>query len=140
MVHKIRGEPNPVGDERVRKTWRGHLHTIGEAQTRMAPLLVDYLRKMMQALPAPLAGVCDRAIILLGFAGVMRRSEIVASDVADLELTKEGFLIWIRRSKTDQTVKGRKLGALRGGNDRWSPVDNTRFSSCRTEGFFSFGE
>lgn len=121
-AHKIRGEPNPVTDERVRKTWRGLRHTKGEAQTRKAPLLVDDLRRMMQALPETLAGARDRAIILLGFAGAMRRSEIVALDVTDLELTKEGFVVWIRRSKTDQTMKGRKIGIPFGQHDSTCPV------------------
>jgi len=121
-VHKIRSEPNPVNDERVRKTWRGLLRTKGEAQTRKAPLLVEDLRKMMQSLPETLAGLRDRAIILLGFAGAMRRSEIVALDVADLELTKEGLVVNIRRSKTDQTMKGRKIGIPFGQHESTCPV------------------
>jgi integrase len=56
----------------------------------------------------------DRAILLLGFAGAFRRSELVALDVADLEWTPEGVLITIRRSKTDQDGLGRKVAIPRG--------------------------
>lgn len=52
----------------------------------------------------------DRAILLLGFAAAMRRSEIAALDVADLEFSKRGLLVTVRRSKTDQTGEGQEIG------------------------------
>lgn len=121
-VHKIRGAPNPLDDERVRKTWRGILRTKGEAQSRKAPLLIDDLRKIVQAQPETLTGCRDRAIVLLGFAGAMRRSELVALDVTDLELTKDGFVVTLHRSKTDQTGKGRKIGIPFGQHEETCPV------------------
>ncbi len=121
-VHKIRGATNPLDDERVRKTWRGLLRTKGEAQSRKAPLLIDDLRRMMNAMPDTLTGYRDRAIVLLGFAGAMRRSELVALDIADLELTKDGFVMMLHRSKTDQTGKGRKIGIPFGQHKETCPV------------------
>jgi integrase len=56
----------------------------------------------------------DRAVLLLGFAGAFRRSELVALDVADIEDVPEGLLITIRRSKTDQEGQGRKVAIPRG--------------------------
>jgi site-specific recombinase XerD len=49
-----------------------------------------------------LGSLRDRALLLLGFAGVFRRSELVALDVADLAECDEGLRIYIRRGKTDQ--------------------------------------
>lgn len=121
-VHKIRGVANPKDDERVRRTWRGLLRTIGEAQTQKSPLLMDDLRRIMVALPNTLAGHRDRAIVLLGFAGAMRRSELVSLDVSDLELTKEGLVVVLHRSKTDQTGKGRRIGIPYGQNEQTCPV------------------
>lgn len=121
-VHKIRGVTNPLDDERVRRTWRGILRTKGEAQSRKSPLLMEDLRKMMEALPDTLAGHRDRAIVLIGFAGAMRRSEIVSLDVSDLELAKEGLVVMLHRSKTDQTGKGRKIGIPCGQNEQTCPV------------------
>jgi site-specific recombinase XerD len=56
----------------------------------------------------------NRAILLVGFASAMRRSELVALNVEDLEETPEGMLITIRRSKTDQEGIGRKVAIPRG--------------------------
>jgi hypothetical protein len=53
-------------------------------------------------------------VLLLGFAGAFRRSELVALDVADIEETPEGLLVTIRRSKTDQKGLGRKVAIPRG--------------------------
>lgn len=61
-----------------------------------------------------LRGVRNRALLLLGFAGAFRRSELVALNVEDLEETPEGLLITIRRGKTDQEGVGRKGSAPRG--------------------------
>ena len=65
---------------------------------------------MIAVLPQDLSGARDKAILLLGFAGGMRRSEIVALDLADLQLGEEGFAVQIRHSKTDQSGAGRKMG------------------------------
>jgi site-specific recombinase XerD len=56
----------------------------------------------------------NRAIILLGFAGAFRRSELVALNVDDLEETAEGMLVTLRRSKTDQEGLGRRVAIPRG--------------------------
>jgi site-specific recombinase XerD len=68
---------------------------------------------MAQAAPDGLKGLRDQALLLLGFAGAFRRSELVALDVADLEET-EGMRVSIRRSKTDQEGKGEVIAIVRG--------------------------
>ena len=55
----------------------------------------------------------NRAVLLLGFAGAFRRSELVALNVEDLEETPEGLLVTIRRGKTDQEALGRKVAIPR---------------------------
>jgi hypothetical protein len=69
---------------------------------------------MADAAPADLKGVRDRAVLLLGFAGAFRRSELVALDVADLQETDDGFRVLIRRSKTDQEGHGETIAIVRG--------------------------
>jgi integrase len=54
-------------------------------------------------------GVRDRALLLLGFAAALRRSELVALDVEDIEFVNEGLVVHQRRSKTDQEGVGRKI-------------------------------
>ena len=70
---------------------------------------------MALSAPEGLQGTRDRALLLLGFAGAFRRSELVALDVADLvEETEDGFKITIRRSKTDQGGHGVTITIARG--------------------------
>ena len=121
-VHRARGHLDPTKDEAVIRAWRGLRRSKGEAVTRKAPTLVKQIRKMMSVLEDRLAGVRDRALLLFGFAGAMRRSELVALNVGDLELTEDGFVVHIRRGKTDQTGKGRRIGIPYGENAETCPV------------------
>jgi site-specific recombinase XerD len=73
------------------------------------------MRDMAHAAPAGLKGLRDRALLLLGFGGAFRRSELVALDVADLEQTESGLRVTIRRSKTDQEGIGTTIAIVRGG-------------------------
>src|SRR2546428_4417356 len=94
----------------------------GTAQTGKAPVVVDELRRMVDALPGSTLGVRDRALLLLGFAGAFRRSELVGLDVDDLRVTAAGLVATIRRSRTDQEGAGRDVGIPRGANAETCPV------------------
>jgi integrase len=84
--------------------------TLGTAPKQKAPMLADTLRRVTKHDDdAPLA-VRDRAMLLLGFAAALRRSEIVGLDVGDVAFTEDGVEVTIRRSKTDQAGAGRKVG------------------------------
>jgi integrase len=61
-----------------------------------------------------LTALRDRALLLLGFAGAFRRSELVALDCEDIEETAEGLKVTIRRSKTDQEGEGATIAVVRG--------------------------
>ena len=54
-------------------------------------------------------GIRDRALLLIGFAGAFRRSELVALDIADIEFVEHGLVITLSKSKTDQEGLGRKV-------------------------------
>ncbi len=77
---------------------------------------------MISRLPNSLLGVRDRALLLVGFSGAFRRSELVALDVADVAVTRDGLVVTIRRSKTDQEGEGRKIGIPYGSNPATCPV------------------
>ncbi len=66
------------------------------------------------ALRRPLQGLRDRAILLLGFSGAFRRSELAALTVADIEETEAGLRVHIRSSKTDQESAGAVVAVIRG--------------------------
>lgn len=104
----------PTGAESVKAVQRGIRRTIGTAVDRKAPATADAIKAMVRKIPDTLAGRRDRALLLIGFAAAMRRSELVALDIADLKRTPEGYLILIRRSKTDQEGAGREVPVPRG--------------------------
>lgn len=72
--------------------------------------------------PTHYSAVRDRALLLLGFAGAMRRSELVGLNVTDLAVADEGLVVNIRRGKTDQVAAGRKIGIPRGEHTEACPV------------------
>jgi integrase len=73
---------------------------------RKAPATAETIRAIISEMPIDLRGLRDRALLLLGFAGALRRSELVALDVSDLEETPEGMFVHVRHSKTDQEGVG----------------------------------
>jgi site-specific recombinase XerC len=74
----------------------------GSAPVRKTPATADKVVAMAALADADMKGLRDRAILLLGFAGAFRRSELVALDVSDLEFCEGGMRVHVRRSKTDQ--------------------------------------
>lgn len=106
VAHRRANLPDPCAEELVRETWKGICRELGMAQVQKHPLSADHLRAMVQMLPAGLAGSRDRALLLLGFAGGFRRSELVALERRDLHFAREGLECTVRRSKTDQVGRG----------------------------------
>jgi site-specific recombinase XerD len=114
-AHKLAGiEPLPTDAEGVKATVRGIRRTFGSARNKKAPAIAAKMHSMVATAPEGLAGLRDRALLLLGFAGAFRRSELVALDVADIEETETGLLVTIRRGKTDQEGTGRTIAIPRG--------------------------
>jgi integrase len=77
---------------------------------------------MIGRLPEGLLGVRDRVLLLIGFTGAFRRSELVALDRAAVQFTREGLVVTIWRSKTDQEGEGRKIGIPYGSNPETCPI------------------
>lgn len=107
--HRAKNLPDPTAAEIVRAVLSGINREHGTAPDKKAPLTLDALRPALAALPDTLAGQRDRALLLLGFACALRRSELVALDVADLQLTAADLRVRIRQSKTDQAGAGAEI-------------------------------
>ena len=105
-AHKAMGLESPTHTAIVANTMKGIRRTKGTAPTQKAPALTDDIRAMVDATDAGIIGARDRALILLGFAGAFRRSELVGLDVEDCAFGKDGLTVTLRRSKTDQTGRG----------------------------------
>lgn len=110
FAHRSANLPDPTAAELVSAVLSGIVRKIGTAPDRKAPLTLDSLRPALAVLqPDTFAGVRDRAVLLLGFACALRRSELVALDVADLQLTAAELRVRIRKSKTDQAGAGAEI-------------------------------
>lgn len=105
-AHKLAGLTPPTDDERVRATLRGIRRTLGAAAVKKTPATAERIIAMAPLFSSRLSSLTDRALLLLGFAGAFRRSELAALDVEDLKETEEGLRITIRHCKTDQEGRG----------------------------------
>jgi site-specific recombinase XerC len=104
----------PTNAQAVKATLRGICRSLDAAPDRKAPLTAELVRLMADAAPTNLSGLRDRALLLLGFAGALRRAELVALDVADLQECEDGLQLYIRKSKTDQESKGAFVAIIPG--------------------------
>ena len=116
------GLPSPAStrEEPLHSVWAGLVRTKGRAKDKVAPALTADVVAMVEALPAverpdgtrelTTAAKRDRALLLLGFAGALRRSELAALTVGDLAFGADGMRVRLRRSKADQEGAGAVLG------------------------------
>ncbi|MDQ1492293.1 MAG: hypothetical protein QOD57_3206 [Actinomycetota bacterium] len=136
FAHAMRGLADPTDHARVLAVWEGIRRTHGAPPDQAAPLMPPELFHVLDACPdqrtwadrgrppePSLAGVRDRALLLVGFIGAMRRSELAALDVTDLAEHPNGVVLTVPRSKTNQTGDQTELIVLpRAGNPRRCPV------------------
>ena len=115
-AHQAIGQPDPTKHPLVRKVFRGIRRVHGAQVHAATPLDIDMLAQIIAVLPEDLAGVRDRALLLVGFFCALRRSELVALTVDDLDRRPDGWIVTIQRSKTDPYGHGQSvpLPALRG--------------------------
>ena len=122
IQHKAHGYPSPTTDAQVREMWQGIRNTLGTAAAGKAPILIEDLRRMMEIAPRHTQGWRDRALLLIGFAGAFRRSELVGLEFEDVSFVTEGVEVLLRRSKTDQEGAGRKVAIPYGSRLDTCPV------------------
>lgn len=114
-VHRAAGHTTPTAFEEVRSILTGIRNTLGRRPEKKQALTADLLAKVIKKIRGEdLASVRDRALILVCFGAALRRSELVALDVSDLERHRRGLLVRIGRSKTDQQGVGRSVAILDG--------------------------
>ncbi|BCO26944.1 tyrosine recombinase XerC [Rhodoferax lithotrophicus] len=111
QAHTEKGFDSPVKDRLVKRTMQGIRRTFGVAQRRVRALVKDDLLELLVMVnkQKPLKAARDKAILLMGFAGAFRRSELVALTMADITPHAHGLEVLIRRSKTDQEGEGRTV-------------------------------
>ncbi len=134
QAHRLAGHVSPRQDPIVQTVLRGIRRRHRTMPDQKAPLLDDQLVGILGALPDTNAGRRDRALLLTGWLGALRRSETAALDVADARFVPRGVLLTVKQRKRDQEGKGTTIALPRG----IGPVDPVealrRWIGERTEG------
>jgi site-specific recombinase XerD len=131
--------PASVAEGPLRKIWKGIVREKTRQQDGAPPLMVEDLRSIIEHLPRysnsdggptgrlTLTALRDRALLLIGWTGALRRSELVALTTADIEFIEgEGVNVYVRRSKSDQEGTGLVKGLPYGSNKETCPVTALR--------------
>jgi len=116
------GHPLDTKHPAIRETLRGIGRKHGTPARRSAALTTTEVRKLSRACGTGLAGARDRALFLIGFAGALRRSELVGLDVTHVTWTGDGLKLLIERSKTDKAGDGADIAIPRGRSEETCPV------------------
>jgi integrase len=113
----------PTRSSLVRTAMQGIRRRHGTAPRQAQAVRLDTLRRLLEMTrgEGP-AATRDRAVLLLGFAGGFRRSELAALQVTDLEVTEAGLRVSVRASKTDPEAAGAEVGIPRGRHPQTCPV------------------
>jgi len=107
VIHKLKGHYLDTKHPIIMENLHGIKRTLGSRQKAKKPLLINSLKKIIKAIDQEKKERDrDRALILIGFAGGFRRSELVSILKEDVELVDEGVKILIKKSKTDQSGEG----------------------------------
>ncbi len=120
-AHRLAGHEPLTQAEPVKAVLSGIRRRIGVAVTRKAPATARAIGAMLKRLPDTLTGKRDRALLLIGFSAALRRSELAALEVGDIEWVEHGIFVHIRSSKTDQESAGHQVAIPRGS--KLKPVE-----------------
>ena len=122
VAHQVAGFETPTTDARVRAVWSGIRRHQGMAPRKMRAARTKVITAMVAPLGDGPADARDRTLLLFGFAGALRRSELVALDVEDVSEDDDGLRLVLRRSKTDQEAEGAIRGLPYGSHPATCPV------------------
>ena len=121
--YKQTGIASPTAAAAVKNTI-GMIGRRAKARRRARPLLAEMLVDILALAPESVIGVRDAAILALGFAAALRRSEIAALEVRDISIMGATMMVRVRRSKTDQAGRGYDIPVIEGSRIR--PISRVR--------------
>lgn len=125
-AHELDAHASPTKHSLVQDVFDGIRRELGFLQKGKTPLLADDLRALLAVQPDDLIGLRNRALLLVGFSGAFRRSELVGMAIADITWVSEGMVLLVRRSKTDQHGEGLKKALPYGQRAETCPVRTLR--------------
>ncbi|WP_028487842.1 site-specific integrase [Thiothrix lacustris] len=115
FAHETAGMNSPTTDKLVSATLKGIKRNVGAKVEKKSAATVDKIYSMIaQCDTKTIQGKRDKAILLLGFAGAFRRSELAGLELSDIEFVTDGARITIRKSKTDQEAQGQTIAIYNG--------------------------
>ena len=130
MVHKLKGHYLDTKHPIITENLLGIKRVKGSIQIGKKPLLISHLKSIINVINEQqneeIKKFRDRSIILIGFGGGFRRTELISIDYEDLEFVPEGLKITIRRSKTDQFGEGMIKGLPYFPNEIYCPVTSLK--------------
>ncbi len=121
-AHQYEGLATPTKDVIVTDVLDGIRREMGYLQKGKTPLLLPEIVAMLDAQDETLSGIRNRALLLVGFAGCLRRSELVGLDIRDCSFSEDGVVLLLRKSKTDQYGEGIQKAIPYGMNADTCPV------------------
>ncbi len=130
MVHKLKGHYLDTKHPIIIENLLGIKRKIGSIQKGKKPILINHLKEIINVINKQkineIKKARDKSIILIGFSGGFRRTELISIDHEDLEFVPEGLKIIIKRSKTDQFGEGMVKGLPYFSNSEYCPVSNLK--------------
>ena len=130
MVHRLKGHYLDTKHPIITENLLGIKRVKGSIQRGKKPILINHLKSIVNVIDEQkceeIKKLRDRSIILIGFGGGFRRTELISIDHEDLEFVPEGLKITIRRSKTDQFGEGMIKGLPHFSNEIYCPVTSLK--------------
>ena len=130
VVHKLKGHYLDTKHPIIIENLMGIKRKKGSIQTGKKPILINHLKQIINVIDdqkiEKIKKLRNKALILVGFSGGFRRTELISIDHEDLDFVKEGVKITLRRSKTDQFGEGQVKGLPYFSNEKYCPVTNLK--------------
>ncbi len=130
IVHKIKGHYLDTKHPAIIENLMGIKRKKGSIQIGKKPLLINHLKQIINVIDeqkiAKIKKLRDRTLILVGFGGGFRRTELISIDHEDLDFVEQGVKITLRRSKTDQFGEGLIKGLPYFTNSKYCPVTSLK--------------
>ena len=144
VLHKLKGHYLDTKHPIIMENLHGIKRTLGTRQKAKKPILINDLKLIIKAIDEE--KIRDKALILIGFSGGFRRSELVNIHISDIEFVTEGVKILIKRSKTDQSGEGSVKAIPYFDNQEFCPVValknyvNQKFSNTNEGKIFNISD
>ena len=130
IVHKLKGHYLDTKHPVIVENLMGIRRVKGSIQRGKKPILINHLKSIINSIndqnTSETKKLRNKSIILIGFGGGFRRTELISIDYEDLEFVPEGLRITVRKSKTDQLGEGMMKGIPYFNNEKYCPVINLR--------------